>query len=80
MLDVAAALETVCNWRSMFRLMTFRVAEANASRSASRRPDMALEMISDSRVIDKFTKGFTEITKRKAWIKSRKKDDTHALK
>src|SRR5277367_6640297 len=70
MLDVAAALETVCNWMSMFRLMTLRVAEANASRSASRRPDMALKMISES---DKFTKGFTEITKRKTRIKSRKK-------
>jgi hypothetical protein len=48
MLDVAAALETVCNWMSMFRLMTLRVAEASASRSASRRPDMALEWISES--------------------------------
>ena len=48
MLDVAAALETVCNLMSMFRLMTLRVAEASASRSASRRPDMALEWISES--------------------------------
>lgn len=48
MLDVAAALETVCNWMSMLRLTTFRAAEARASRSASRRPDMALEMIPES--------------------------------
>jgi len=39
-LDVTAALENVCNWMSMFRLMTLRVAEASASKSASRRPDM----------------------------------------
>jgi len=49
MLDVSAALDTLCNWMSMCLLSTFLVAEAMASRSARRRPDMSGDRFSMTR-------------------------------